>query len=59
MYYQSSCDSKVSARLKGKLYITAVIPAITYGLDIVGLTGRQEADLEVTELRMIRLEMGA
>ena len=53
------CDWKVLARLKGNIYVTTVRPAIMHSLKTAGLAGRQEADLEVTELRMIRLEMGA
>ena len=52
------CDRKVSARLKGKVYNTAVRPAMLYSMETVALTKRQEATLEVAELRMLRFAMG-
>ena len=52
------CDRHVSARLKGKLHRTVVRPAMMYGLENVALTKRQEAELEVAEMRMLRFELG-
>ena len=43
---------------KGKVYQVAVRTAMMYGLETVGLTGGQEAKLEVAELRMLRFALG-
>ncbi|KAK3509880.1 hypothetical protein QTP70_018499, partial [Hemibagrus guttatus] len=54
------CDQKISARIKGKVYRTVVRPAMLYGLETVSLRKRQESELEVAELKMLRqmLELG-
>jgi len=52
------CDRRVSARLKGKLHRTVVRPAMMYGLETVAMTKRQEAELEVAEMKMLRFELG-
>ena len=49
------CDKRVPARVKGKVYKVAVRPAMLYGLETVSLTKRQEAEMEVAELKMLRL----
>ncbi|KAK3521476.1 hypothetical protein QTP70_006832 [Hemibagrus guttatus] len=49
------CDRKISARIKGKVYKTGVRPAMLYGLETVSLRKRQESELEVAELKMLRL----
>ncbi|KAK3546297.1 hypothetical protein QTP70_025706 [Hemibagrus guttatus] len=48
------CDQKISARIKGKVYRTVVRPAMLYGLETVSLRKRQESELEVVELKMLR-----
>ena len=53
------CDRRVSARVKGKVYRVAVRPAMLYGLETVALTKRQEAEMEVAELKMLRFSLGA
>ncbi|KAK3528561.1 hypothetical protein QTP70_002811 [Hemibagrus guttatus] len=45
---------KISARIKGKVYRTVVRPAMLYGLETVSLRKRQESELEVAELQMLR-----
>ncbi|KAK3565251.1 hypothetical protein QTP86_001670 [Hemibagrus guttatus] len=45
---------KISARIKGKVYRTVVRPAMLYGLETVSLKKRQESELEVAELKMLR-----
>ncbi|KAK3569104.1 hypothetical protein QTP86_022133, partial [Hemibagrus guttatus] len=50
------CDRKISARIKGKVYRTVVRPAMLYGLETVPLRKRQESELEVAELKMLRSE---
>ena len=52
------CDRKLSTRVKGKVYNTAARPAMLYGMETVALTRRQEAELKVAELRMLRFAMG-
>ncbi|KAK3525945.1 hypothetical protein QTP70_011035 [Hemibagrus guttatus] len=52
------CDQKISARIKGKVYRTVVRPAMLYGLDTVSLRKRQESELEVAELKMLRFSLG-
>ena len=51
-------DRRVPARVKGKVYRVAVRPAMLYGLETVALTNRQEADMEVAELKMLRFSLG-
>ncbi|KAK3516099.1 hypothetical protein QTP70_005395 [Hemibagrus guttatus] len=52
------CDQKISARIKGKVYRTVVRPAMLYGLETVSLRKRQESELEVAELTMLRFSLG-
>ncbi|MCJ8736379.1 hypothetical protein PDJAM_G00257690 [Pangasius djambal] len=52
------CDRKISARIKGKVYKTVVGPAMLYGLETVSLRKRQESELEVAELKMLRFSLG-
>ncbi|KAL1257192.1 hypothetical protein QQF64_012737 [Cirrhinus molitorella] len=52
------CDRKIPARIKGKVYKTVVRPAILYGLETVPLRKRQESELEVAELKMLRFSLG-
>ncbi|KAK3555364.1 hypothetical protein QTP86_014959, partial [Hemibagrus guttatus] len=49
---------KISARIKGKVYRTMVRPAMLYGLETVSLRKRQESELEVAELKMLRFSLG-
>ncbi|KAI5109063.1 hypothetical protein C0J45_0460, partial [Silurus meridionalis] len=52
------CDSRVSARMKGKVYGTVVRPAMLNGLERVALRKRQEVELEKAELKMLRFSLG-
>ena len=52
------CDRRVPTRVKGKVYKVAARPAMLYGLEIVALTKRQEAEMEVAELKMLRFSLG-
>ncbi|KAK3534130.1 hypothetical protein QTP86_002258 [Hemibagrus guttatus] len=52
------CGRKISARIKGKVYKTVVRPAMLYGLETVSLRKRQESELEVAELKMLRFSLG-
>ena len=51
-------DRRVPAREKGKMYKVAVRPSMSYGLETVALTKRQEADMEMAELKMLRWPLG-
>ncbi|KAK3572560.1 hypothetical protein QTP86_000430 [Hemibagrus guttatus] len=52
------CDRKISARIKEKVYRTVVRPAMLYGLETMSLKKRQESELEVAELKMLRFSLG-
>ena len=52
------CDRRVPAKVKGKVYKVAVRPAMLYGLETLALTKRQEAEMEVAELKMLRFSLG-
>ena len=47
------CDQKIAPRVKGRMYKSVVRPAMLYGLEAVALTKKQEAELEVAEMRML------
>ncbi|XP_063842165.1 uncharacterized protein LOC135089912 [Scylla paramamosain] len=53
-----TCDRKVFARTKGKIYKTVLRSAMLYGMETVPLTKKQEAELEVAELKMLRFALG-
>ncbi|KAI5088464.1 hypothetical protein C0J45_22007, partial [Silurus meridionalis] len=53
------CDRRdVRVRVKGKVYRTVVRPEMLYGLETVALSKRQEVELEVAELKMLRFSLG-
>ncbi|KAF3704702.1 hypothetical protein EXN66_Car020392 [Channa argus] len=52
------CDKRVSARMKGKVFKTVVRPEMLFSLETVALKKRQEAELEVAELKMLRFSLG-
>ena len=52
------CDRRVAARVKGKVYKVSVRPAMLYGLETVALTKRQDAEMKVAELKMLRFSLG-
>ncbi|KAI5621482.1 hypothetical protein C0J50_18891 [Silurus asotus] len=52
------CDRRVSVRVKGKVYRTVVRPEMLYGLETVALSKRQQVELEVAELKMLRCLLG-
>lgn len=51
------CERRVRATGKG-LQNTSVRPAMVSGLEMVALCQRQEAELEVTEVKMLRFSLG-
>ncbi|KAK3554170.1 hypothetical protein QTP70_019102 [Hemibagrus guttatus] len=52
------CDQGEESRIKGKVYRTGVRPAMLYGLETVSLRKRQESELEVAELKILRFSLG-
>ena len=52
------CDRRVSATRKWKVHKVAVRPAMLYGLETVALTRRQEAEMDVAELMVLRFSLG-
>ena len=52
------CDERLSARLKGKVNKMVVRPAILSGLETEALRKRQEAELEVGEVKTLRFSLG-
>ena len=52
------CNKRLSACVKGKVYKMVVRPAMLYGLETVPLTKKQEAELAVAELKMLRFSLG-
>ena len=46
-------DKGVAVKVKGKVYVRIVRPAILFGLEAVALNKRQETELEVSELKMV------
>jgi len=52
------CDKKISARLKGKVYKTAVRPAILYGSETWPIKRVHEKKVNVAEMRMLRWMCG-
>ena len=49
---------RVSAQMKEKVYKTVVRPAVMYSLETVALRERQEAQLEVAEIKLLRFALG-
>ena len=52
------CDRRMPNELKGNVYKAVVRPAMMYGMETVPLTKKQERELEVTEMRMLRWTLG-
>jgi hypothetical protein len=52
------CDTKIASRIKGKVYKTVVRPAMLYAMETIPLTKSQEAEMETTEMKMLRWAMG-
>ena len=52
------CDRKLSARAKGKMYKSVVRPAMLHGMEMVAVTERQEGEMEVAELKIVRWALG-
>ena len=51
-------DRRVSGTVKGKVYRMVVKPAMKYGLKKLPIGKRQEVELEVAELKMLRFSLG-
>ena len=52
------CDKRLSARLKGKVYKTAVRLALLYGSETWAIKQTQERKMDVAEMRMLRWMCG-
>ena len=52
------CDRKLSARVKGKMYMGVVQPATLYGMETVAVTERHVGKMKVAELKMVRWALG-
>ena len=52
------CDRRLSTCVKGKAYKMVVRPAMLYGLKTVPLTKKQEVELAVAQLKMMRFSLG-
>ena len=54
------CDRRIGlpARLKGKIFKTVMRPAVMYDLKALALSKRQEAELEVAQMRILRFALG-
>ena len=52
------CDRIMNTKIKGKVYITVVRPALVYGEETWALKKAQEKKLEVAEMRMLRWMCG-
>ena len=48
------CDTKLSARVKGKMYKSVVRPAMLCGMETVAVTERQVGKMEVAEWKSMR-----
>ena len=51
-------DRKLSAKVKGKMYMSVVRPAMLYRMETVAVTERQMGKKEVAELKMVRWALG-
>lgn len=52
------CDRRVPVRLKGKVYESAVRPAMLYASECWAITKKEEQKLHVAEMRMLRMLCG-
>ena len=52
------CDRKVSLKLKGKFYRSAIRPAMLYGTESWAIKSQQESKMSVAEMRMLRWMSG-
>ena len=48
------CDKKIPVKLKGKVYKTAVRPAMLYGMETLPVKKANATRMNVTEMRMLR-----
>ena len=52
------CDKRMPLRLKGKMYRSVVRPALLYGAECWAVSKKQERQLKVAEMRMLRWSLG-
>ena len=48
------CNTRLSARVKGKVHSLVVKPAMMYGFETVAVTKKQVDEMEVAEMKMLR-----
>ena len=53
------CYRKLSARVKGRMYKSVVIPAMLYGMETVAVTDRQVEKNGSCRMKMVRWALGA
>ena len=51
------CDRKVPTKLKGKLYCTAICPAILYGSECWALKGQHERKVEGSKNENVKMDV--
>ena len=52
------CDKRAPVKIKGMILRMVVRPVMMYGLETAAMTRRQEKQLEVAEMRMLRFSLG-
>ena len=52
------CNSRLPAKIKGKVYSSVVRPAMVYGLELVAVTKKQVEEMQIAEMKMLRFAMG-
>ena len=52
------CDRRLPAKVKGKVYSSVVRPATVYGLETLAVTKKQVEEMEVAEMKILRIAMG-
>ena len=52
------CDRNLPARVKGKVYNSAVRSAMMYEFETMWVTKKQAEEMEVADMKMLRFYMG-
>ena len=52
------CDRTVPVKLKGRLLMSILRPAMMYGMETVAVTQMQERKMNVAEMKMLRFSLG-
>ena len=51
-------DRRLPISVKGKVYSSVVRPGMVYGFETVAVTKKQEREMELAEMKMLRFAMG-